>query len=115
MWREYEQRTRALNENVHSMTRQFGESPLGTQPSHYHNRLLANSYLSGEDYSSVKAYINELRQYKTSHRREWVVEQANLATLFGKQHSLHGCGGYSVADWVIALQRYQVTFRLSCS
>lgn len=65
MQQEYEQRTKALNDQVNAKARHFGDQP------------------HGEDYASVKAEIAELRQYKTSARREWVVEQANLATLLG--------------------------------
>jgi hypothetical protein len=52
---------------------------------HESSRLTLNGCCgtAGEDYASVKAEIAELRQYKTSARREWVVEQANLATLLG--------------------------------
>lgn len=89
MIREYEQRTTTLNSNVHAKTRHFGESALG------------------EDYSKVKAQINELKAYKTSERRVWVVEQAHLATLFGniqaklqlmKRHPYAPPSGLSVRD-----------------
>jgi hypothetical protein len=92
MQQEYEQRTKALNDQVNAKARHFGDQPHGTlvlfgalKKTRELVRLSLNGCCgtAGGDYASVKAEIAELRQYKTSARREWVVEQANLATLLG--------------------------------
>jgi len=89
MWHEYEHRTSILNEQVTSWTHHFGSAPLGG------------------DYRAVKTEILGLRQFKTKKRREWVVEQANLATLLGniqaklqsiKRQPYHPPAGLTVKD-----------------
>jgi len=65
MVHDYERRTKILVGDVTSKTTEFNTTPLGN------------------DYPSIKANITSLNQYKKTTRRQWITEQADLATLFG--------------------------------
>eukprot|EP01097_Dermamoeba_algensis_P003653 TRINITY_DN2511_c0_g1_i2.p1 TRINITY_DN2511_c0_g1~~TRINITY_DN2511_c0_g1_i2.p1 ORF type:complete len:524 (+),score=138.56 TRINITY_DN2511_c0_g1_i2:541-2112(+) len=65
MLHDYERRTKILVGDVSAKTTELNTSPLG------------------DDYPSIKGHISSLNQYKKTTRRQWITEQADLATLFG--------------------------------
>jgi Ca2+-binding EF-hand superfamily protein len=65
MLHDYERRTKILVGDVSAKTTELNTSPLG------------------DDYPSIKGHIGSLNQYKKTTRRQWITEQADLATLFG--------------------------------
>eukprot|EP01116_Phalansterium_solitarium_P007034 TRINITY_DN194_c0_g1_i4.p1 TRINITY_DN194_c0_g1~~TRINITY_DN194_c0_g1_i4.p1 ORF type:complete len:632 (+),score=275.46 TRINITY_DN194_c0_g1_i4:110-2005(+) len=69
MRHDYEERARRLIDAMGAKGVEFGQSPLGT------------------DYVSAKQFISEFITYKTTTKREFVAEQAELATLFGNIQS----------------------------
>jgi len=65
MIHDYERRTKILVGSVTSKTTELNTSPVG------------------DDYKGIKSNISSLNEYKKTTRRQWITEQADLATLFG--------------------------------
>jgi Ca2+-binding EF-hand superfamily protein len=65
MLHDYERRTKILVGAVSAKTTELNTSPVG------------------DDYPSIKGHIGSLNEYKKTTRRQWITEQADLATLFG--------------------------------